>query len=443
MYRHNSDFLFGSDSEILLEEAKLASNSSLILALASLLSMRGERDAVSELFQSISRDWQTRAGLAKLQGKMDDALSILQAEAANQWPVEQILLASKCSARRHEDAVVNLSRSGRDFWRTPSFHAFYYREAQRAIGGAAESLAKITLARDGSGARSKRRLVGIAKFRNEGEKVRACVTSLLAYCERVVVYDDRSVDGCCLQLASEFGDRVDVSRNTSHGFNEQKIYDYLFAQARRRGATHIMHLDADELLASRLASCIDQIIATLEPGEAFSAPWTQVYDERAIDFGAFRSLPLDIKGLPPYKDVIYCDDGAAIHHPLPIHNPWIPAGYPLRRMISADAEAGIVHLERANPENGRIKTDWYITQELTTYDRSFDAVVGRYSSRFLLDVLAPGLLSPSPDYQGRLSSHAKLDQDRIREVVRALPALPEEVKLWYLANDYVDAGNRS
>lgn len=223
-------------------------------------------------------------------------------------------------------------------------------------------------------------LAGITKIKNEGKWGVDCILNLSMLCDQVFVCDDGSVDQL---LETKFPDNVFVYRRDNDFFDEQDIYEGLFRSARAKGATHMMMLDADERLDASSADELKQLCTFLPKGSSLVVDWHQVVGEGIIDYDWYTSHVGHItKFLPPKKDLIYCDDGAARHRPMRIHNSFIPAGYPNRRVRAS--RPAIYHYDKTSIDSVRIKHDWYLLREATDYKTEQHRIFFRYASAALL-----------------------------------------------------------
>ncbi len=233
------------------------------------------------------------------------------------------------------------------------------------------------------------KLVGITKVKNEGGLTNLAVNHMLEYCDEVIIsdasdtpIDEKKLDG--------FG-RVKIIKQ-QQPFNEKIIYDDLYLEARKSKATHIMHLDVDERLSAKWGpEELRRTASYLTAGESIAVPWDQLYDiggaikklDYDIAFGDFTFIKLN----PPYKDLIYCDDGNSQHHLLKLHCPYIPEGFPSRRYI---AEKSLNHLEGLSIENYILKCNKYYEFDYGI-NSNFDLAIGRYlpvyfkNTRMLID----------------------------------------------------------
>ncbi len=107
------------------------------------------------------------------------------------------------------------------------------------------------------------KLVASLAVRNEISRyLERCVTSLLGFCDEVVVLDDASDDGTSEWLADVEDERVHVDRLLRPGFfeHEGRLRQYLLDLTLARKPTHVLPIDADELVSDG-ATLLSQVEA--------------------------------------------------------------------------------------------------------------------------------------------------------------------------------------
>lgn len=219
-------------------------------------------------------------------------------------------------------------------------------------------------------------LIGITKAKNEGALPVLGVNHLLDYCDHVVISDASDVS-----LASEhFSDpkRVTVIRQPQP-IDETIIYEQLYREARTRRATHVLHMDVDERISSELTpEELRRAARRLKVGETIAVPWDQVIDLdgklRVIDFESAFGKYTFSRLLPPYKDLVFCDDGVSNHRKMKLHCPSIPSNFPTRRYFSAGS---LLHLEGISTKNFFSKSNRYFNYDFGI-NGNFNLSMSRY-----------------------------------------------------------------
>jgi len=106
-------------------------------------------------------------------------------------------------------------------------------------------------------------IVATMPFRNEDWIAGLTLRAALMWVDAVVAYDHASQDrtpAILAEVAAEFPGRVHVVRNENPSWDEMQHRQAMLEKARSLGATHIVILDADELLTGNLLGLIRQLI---------------------------------------------------------------------------------------------------------------------------------------------------------------------------------------
>lgn len=95
------------------------------------------------------------------------------------------------------------------------------------------------------------KLVSISMVKNEEYWIWYALTSVAPHVDELLVFDNHSEDGTpelLRELRRQLGDKLTVFEAFG-GRNENENRDAMLAEARRRGATHVLTLDGDEVYA--------------------------------------------------------------------------------------------------------------------------------------------------------------------------------------------------
>jgi hypothetical protein len=207
---------------------------------------------------------------------------------------------------------------------------------------------------------------------------------MLGFCDDVILWDHRSDDGSIDELERALGSeraRVEIVRSSAPEYNERIIYDELFARARARGATHICHYDADEILSTTLTrDGLRQVAAGLAPGDAACVELVQLVGAEGgyIDYASTGGWAATQYYLPQWRDFIFADDGRAVHAQTHLHGGWLPHGVLRRRLFLDPGDAVNFHMDKPDAATARIKNDWYKAKELLLHGFPVEKLVYRY-----------------------------------------------------------------
>lgn len=144
--------------------------------------------------------------------------------------------------------------------------------------------------RDGSSCRRfVLKLVATIPVRNEAWVLGASLRVALRWCDEICVLNHCSTDrtgDIIAEVAEEYPGRVTVIYESDPSWHEMHHRQRLLEAARKRGATHIALVDADEILCGNLLPYIRDEVERLKPGQylhsAMTCPWRSL-DQLRID----------------------------------------------------------------------------------------------------------------------------------------------------------------
>jgi hypothetical protein len=228
----------------------------------------------------------------------------------------------------------------------------------------------------------KIKVVGITKIKNEGFLPVLAIEQWLRFCDHIIISD--ASEPSFNKTPLEFNDRVTVIEQIKP-FRENLVYGQLYAAAREKSATHILHFDVDEILEPNItfADFFDRI-SRLEPGESLAVPWPQLFTDgkNVFEFDysdAFEDISFH-RLFPQYKDLVFCDDGYSNHAPLSLHCATIPEGFPSKRFFT---EFKLFHLEGLNLRRLIEKYNNYYFYDFAL-NQDVELALKRYLPRYLL-----------------------------------------------------------
>src|ERR1039458_4570452 len=120
------------------------------------------------------------------------------------------------------------------------------------------------------------KLVATMPMRNEQWCVGVALRALLHWVDEVVVLDHASTDRSgeiVRQIAGENPGRVLILSESNPEWQEMRHRQWMLEEARLRGASHVVMVDADELLTGNLLDSIRGFIGGLPAGSILQLPW--------------------------------------------------------------------------------------------------------------------------------------------------------------------------
>jgi len=279
------------------------------------------------------------------------------------------------------------------------------------------------------------RLVCLMPVRNEAWCLGLSARAVLEWVDHLVVLDHASTDptpAILWELDKLYPGKLTVLNEDDPQWNEMAHRQRLLEECRRQGATHIVYVDADEVLTGNLLPRIRGLVECTQPGLILQLPWLSMRGSIARYEVSGPWARCDVS-------VAFADDprwhwtarqGYDFHHRHPMGIPF--AAYkPLRRH-----EGGLMHLQFVSDRRLKAKQYLYqLTERLRWPDREPVSVIRqRYSmavyGRPERDANTPGLV------QHFGIEHARAIQQAARE---ANPALTEVIgpdKLGYAPADW-------
>ena len=145
------------------------------------------------------------------------------------------------------------------------------------------------------------RLIGLMPVRNEDWILGLTARAALMWCDALVILDHASTDQTN-QIAYESQrdnsqKEIAYLREDDPTWHEQAHRQRMLEVARKMKATHIVTIDADELLTGNLLPDIRDMIEVLSPGEVLQLPWIATQPLRASPLHQRSGRPVPVPGL--------------------------------------------------------------------------------------------------------------------------------------------------
>jgi hypothetical protein len=224
------------------------------------------------------------------------------------------------------------------------------------------------------------KIIGIVPLRNEAWCAGLTIRGLLLYCDMVIALDHASTDATPQILASiavEHPGRLIVIDEADPTWEEMRHRNRLLECARKHNATHIVTIDADELVTGNLLPGMRNTITGTPPNHILQLPWIGVKNSRWKYLTPKRNEE-------PYASSAFRDhpayhwiarEGYDFHHRHPMGRqqmPFKPVGW---------GAGGLLHLQFLSGRRLRAKQYLYqLTERLRWPDREpVETVRRRYS----------------------------------------------------------------
>jgi glycosyltransferase involved in cell wall biosynthesis len=224
------------------------------------------------------------------------------------------------------------------------------------------------------------KIVAIMPVRNEDWILGLSARALLRWVDELVILDHCSTDNSRMleyALGEEYSGRVFVLNNDEPVWYEMAHRQLMLEWARARGATHIVTMDADEVLSANLVPFIREIIEVTPSLATLTLPWICLRD--SIDEHHASGLWAEQSASMAFQDEPRCEwkqrNGYDFHHRHPMGRPNLPHS-PVSRH-----NGGILHLQYSNRRRLLAKQALYKMTEVVRWPGrdTIDEINKRYN----------------------------------------------------------------
>jgi Glycosyl transferase family 2 len=219
------------------------------------------------------------------------------------------------------------------------------------------------------------KIIGLLPVRNEDWCLGLTMRVALQWCDELVVLDHASTDDSCrieMDVAGEHPGRVTLMRDEDPIWNEMAHRQTMLEMARRRGATHIAIVDADEFLTANVVCGIRGLIRSAPGGSILQIP---LYNVRG-SLWAYHASGMWSNRITSiaFEDVAAAKwSGDRFHSREPLSN------YISRRPLK-QSDGGVIHLWGMRERRLRAKHALYkVTERLRWPTKSVAAISAMYS----------------------------------------------------------------
>ena len=211
-----------------------------------------------------------------------------------------------------------------------------------------------------------KKLVCLMPVRNEDWVLGLSARAVLRWVDHLVVLDHASVDQTPAVIAAvqlEFPGRITVLGEEDPEWQEMRHRQRMLSVARDLGASHIVMVDADEVLSGNLLPIIRDVVFGAPAGQTMELPWLCL--RGSIDTVMTSGVWGDNTVCMAFRDSGKCHwkarSGYDFHHRHPMGRPFI--GYaPISR-----EDGGLMHLQFVNERRLRAKQALYKMVEVVRW----------------------------------------------------------------------------
>lgn len=215
------------------------------------------------------------------------------------------------------------------------------------------------------------KIIALLPVKNEEWILPTYLSSIKQITPHIIAFDDGSTDRSKeMLLAANAVVLTERTWQKTDFFEQYHIRTHLLEMGRKAGGTHFILLDADECFDARFIEHAEEILPTLEPGQALELPWITLWkDERQHRTdGVFQNLT---------KCFVYADDGVSVYPQggLHLHFGNIPMTTKEQRR---SPEGGVLHFQYVDYPRTQAKQAWYMAAELLKQERSVRRINASY-----------------------------------------------------------------
>ena len=206
------------------------------------------------------------------------------------------------------------------------------------------------------------KVAALIPFRNEARLLPCCLASLKGVADMVIGMDDHSSDHSGDLVQKEGGIVLETEGDFS-GFSQGKekvIRQALVDEARRRGATHFLCLDADEVITAPFRACGRELMEALEPGHKLALRLLTLWGSPRLfrdgDYSKFHRI---------HRNIIVRDAPGLSSYEGFLHMPRTPGADTRGNVVKCPLEKGaILHFASEQLLPYQMKMAWYHCVEL-------------------------------------------------------------------------------
>jgi hypothetical protein len=215
------------------------------------------------------------------------------------------------------------------------------------------------------------KLICLMPVRNEDWCLGLTARAVLMWCDELLVLNHASTDGTaaiCMQLFGEYAGRFQYRTEQDPVWSEMDHRQRLLVWARERGATHIVMVDADEILTGNLIGQVRTLIERIPKTQMFTMQLPWICIRNSYNFQIISGMWAEQNVSMCFEDRFQAagwapqPDGYQFHHRHPAgipHHPYRPVN-PFARKSAG----GLMHLQFLNHTRLIAKQALYQMQEV-------------------------------------------------------------------------------
>ncbi len=223
------------------------------------------------------------------------------------------------------------------------------------------------------GYNNNKKIIALLTFKNEEWILEEYLKSIRKITNHIIAYDDHSTDKSRAILENAGATIISRDYKRDSYFAEYEVRQTLLEEGRKRGGTHFICLDADEIFTNEFLKDAEKLIFTLIPGQSMWLDWIHLYkqkDQERIG-GDYNRIN---------KAFIFCDDSKLAFTYAFIGVSRTPTDTQ-NRMILNRTSGAVIHFQFFNIERALTKRIWYMCSEIIKGSRSTTRINMTYATQ--------------------------------------------------------------
>lgn len=202
-----------------------------------------------------------------------------------------------------------------------------------------------------------KKIIALIPMKNEERFIETTLRAIAPIADSIIVFDDQSTDdsiSIVKQLQHQLPIEHIIERN-EWNYNETVYRQELLNEGRKRGGTHFICIDSDELFTSNFIDnhLLRKQIFSLAPGDKLNMAWIQLWrslEQYRYDKSVWTNN---------YKVFAFADDGVSNYDEQKLHLLRHPLSLKGKTYSIPGYTYGLMHLQFVHWENLLLKQAWY------------------------------------------------------------------------------------
>jgi glycosyltransferase involved in cell wall biosynthesis len=282
------------------------------------------------------------------------------------------------------------------------------------------------------------KIITLVPVKNEGWILDFSLKNYSIFSDEIILLDDGSTDNT-KEIALQYENVFCVPYKTEEAsVNMSARRNELLRLAREHNGTHLIFLDADEIISTDLAFRLKEILLNEKPGKTVMLPWILVHKGE-------QGFLYDKSQEENYKDFIFIDDQVSFFENKHLSEDRTPGKKDEVTILSFESGC-VYHFQNISEKRNQYKQAWYRCNELIEGSRSPQRINLMYDFTKNLSPKNPSFIKDTfvSQEKKRIAAEAPYQHflDRITSLFQKKGILFfEPLDIWYLEelrNDFIE-----